>query len=203
MLCTVTDIKTFLGLTDEYDAILEYIAKGVTARFDRETQRTLLLTDDDVTEYYPGGSKLISVERYPILLPVTSIKETYGDYDFTNAEALVEGTEFRVIGGTANKGIIQRINSIWPSGLDAIEVTYKGGYLPAGEEPAAGSGQIALPDDLHLHAIQQASLWFKRRDDIGLSSVSAMGGSVSIFAKLELLPDVKDFLERFYKRWTI
>ena len=42
----------------------------------------------------------------------------------------------------------------------------------------------------------QSSFIYKRKDDLGLSSVSFQGGSVNKFADIELLPLVKNILNK-------
>jgi hypothetical protein len=190
MLCLITDIKTRLGIGAENDAILTAIVAGVTGLIESFCNRKLILPSANVTECLSGGCEFIQLRYYPIV-SITTLKETFGDFDFTNATALVANTDYRIVGG-GEHGIIQRMYTNWPDGLDAVQAVYKGGYVAAGTTP--GTGETAVPADLKELAILQCCHLFKRRDDIGLSSVSAMGGSVNVFSELNLLPIVKDGL---------
>ena len=198
MLCLITDIKTRLGIGAEFDTILTAIVAGVTGLFEGYCNRKFIVPASAVTECYPGGCDLIQLQAYPIVA-ITSIKEVYGDYDFTNADALVANTDYRQINGGIT-GVLKRMYTNWPEGLDSVQAVYRGGYTAAGTSP--GTGETAVPADLKELAILQSCHLFKRRDDIGLSSISAMGGNVSVFAELDLLPIVKDGLKRGgYVRW--
>lgn len=202
MLCTITDIKTRLGLaaSTEFDTLMTAIVAGVSAMADRYCNRVLLAPTADVTEYYAGGCDLLWVNYYPIM-SVTSIKESYGDYDFAGADALVADSDYRLLKG-GRTGIIKRLYTDWPDIDDAVQIVYRGGYLAAGETPAEGSDDIVLPDDLREAAILQSCLLFKRRDDIGLSSQSFQGGSLNVFSKLDFEPLVKQTLDA-YRRVTL
>jgi hypothetical protein len=46
----------------------------------------------------------------------------------------------------------------------------------------------------------QSAFWFKRRSQLGLSGGGVQGGSYSVYAKDELLPEVKDLLAMLPRR---
>ncbi|MGD0077036.1 MAG: hypothetical protein ABSB91_00260 [Sedimentisphaerales bacterium] len=196
-LCLLADVKTRLGVSNtDNDLIIESIIAGIDGAFDNYVNRTLLMTDADVTEYFgadPGWQRLL-LKRYPII-SITSIKEA-ANYDFDSAEALVVNEDYRIVNSGLN-GIIYRIDGRWLAGEDVIQVISRGGYCGAGETPS--TGEHAIPNELREAAILQATFMFKRKDDIGLNSVSTMGGSISKFADVELLPLVKQVLDK-YKR---
>ena len=196
MLCTLQDIKTRLGLggvTDtEYDDIITSIISGVDSIFDSRTGRTLIAPDDDVTETCTGMGRYLALRAYPVI-SITSIIESY-DHDFTTGNILTAGTDFWQLSGGRN-GIVYRANSSWLSLPDCIQVVYRAGYCGAGVTPEAG--EHALPDDLREAAIEQVSLIFKRRDDIGLSSHGFDGGSIDKFQQVQLLPLVKQTLKKY------
>lgn len=202
MLCTIADIKARLGLTTtDHDAVLTQIAAGFTALADRFCGRTLLVTAGDVTEYYTGHCNMIQLRRYPVV-SITSIKECYG-YNFDDVDPLTADTDYRLIdSGSDNRGVIARLWSSWYNGFDGIQVVYRGGYCAAGVSPTEETNEVALPDDLREAAIEQCSMIFKRRDDIGLSGISFDGGSFSKFTAMDLLPMVKSVLTD-YRRLSI
>ena len=181
MLCTLDDLKQRLGIEtkSEHDALLTRLIAGFTRRADSYTHRGLIVTAAAVTEYYAGGTAYLQLRRYPIVA-ITSIKECLG-YNFTEAEPLTAGEEYRIVQpGEGDRGVLERLWCPWRGGLGDVQVVYRGGFCAAGATPAAG--EFALPDDLREAAIQQCSLLFKRRDDIGLSGVSFDGGG---FNKLD------------------
>jgi hypothetical protein len=192
-ICTLADVKGRLGLTlTDNDSLLNRIILGIEEIFNNETRRHLIVNAADVTEYYTGTGPHLQLNRYPVV-SITSIKEAL-DYDFTNADVLVLNTDYRIIAGGKN-GIIYCPYGIWSSVEDSIEIIYRGGYCSAGQIP--GEGEISLPADLREAAIEEVSFIFKRKDDIGLSSVSFEGGSFGSFSSIELLPMVKAVLQRY------
>lgn len=199
MLCQNSDIKTRLGIGTEFDTILTAIVAGVTGLFEAYCNRKFIVPAAAVTEYLAGGCAFIQLEYFPIVA-ITTLKETYGDFDFTNADALVANTDYRILSG-GKTGVIQRMYADWPEGCDTVQAVYRGGYTAAGSSP--GTGETAVPADLKEVAILAACMLFKRRDDIGLSSISAMGGNVSVFAELGFPPIVKSVLDAKYKRVSI
>lgn len=194
-ICTIDDVKNRLGITDtEHDQTIGRIVLGLESIFDRYCRRKFIQTGGDVTEYYAGLGRHLQILYYPIV-SITTIKESYS-YDFISATALTADTDYRLIGAGKN-GIIYRIASSWPDQEDTIQVVYRGGYCSAADTP--GDGETALPADLREAAIEQGTFIFKRRDDIGLSSVGFTGGSINKFSAIKLLPMVESILKSYIK----
>jgi len=190
-ICTLTDVKDRLGLSGtDHDQAIERIISGLDSIFESYAHRILLVNAAETTEYYTGLGVRLQLKRYPVV-SITSVKQAY-DYDFDSADALGADTDYRLI--TAN-GILYRINAFWPEVEQGIQIIYRGGYCSAGQAP--GEGEFAMPADLREAAIEQACFLFKRRDDIGLSGVSAEGGSISKFSPMDLLPMVKKILDSY------
>ena len=177
-----------MGATGEGTSIIT----GLTGRFDAFCGRTLLQPTGDVTEYYTGLSQYLQLNRYP-LIAITTIKEAW-DRDFDNADALTAEEDYWPM-ALGKNGIIFREVIVWPGKPDSIQVVYRGGFTGAGETP--GSSEIALPPEIREAAIMQATLVYKRRDDIGLSGVGFEGGSMTKLQAMELLPDVEEVLKQY------
>ena len=191
--CTLADVKTRLGQTaTDFDDIINSIITGIDGAFENYVKRPLLMTDDDVIENFGADQswRRLLMNRYPII-SITSIKEA-DNYDFDNATALVENTDYRVV-NQGLKGIILRIDTDWLAGEDIIEVKYRGGYCGADE--AASEGEYVLPADLREAAIVQVCFMFKRKDDIGLSGISEQQSSITKFTDVDFLPMVKQTLD--------
>ena len=192
-ICTLNDVKDRLGLSDtDYDQMINTIIAGLLGIFNNYTRRTLIAPATDITEYYTGEGKLLQLREYPVI-SITSIKQAY-DYDFDSADALTANTDYRMIRQGKN-GVFFKLGMNWLSRDDSIEVIYRAGYCAAGVTPSAS--ETALPDDLREAAILQASFIFKRKDDIGLSSVSSEGGSISKFQAIKLLPQTQEILNKY------
>ena len=192
-ICTLSDIKERTGITTtDYDAALSRIINGVESLFNSYTGRSLIVTAADVIEYYSGCGPSLQLKRYPVI-SITSIKESL-DYEFVSADGLEPNVDYRLING-GKFGIIWRVYADWIDILDSIEVVYRGGYCSADMVP--DENEIALPSDLREAAIEQATFIWKRKDDLGLSSVSAEGGSIDKFSDMDLLPMVRRVLDRY------
>lgn len=192
-ICTLADVKDRLGLTDtEHDTLFNRIITGLETVFDNYTRRKLIANAADVTEYHGGYGNRLCLKRYPIA-SITSVKEA-SDYNFDIADSLVANDGYRVVNNGDN-GIIYRIYGLWLAKEDSIQIIYRGGFCAAGQAP--GDGETALPADIREAAIEQACFIFKRRDDIGLSSVSFNGGSVNKFSAMKLLPMVENILKQY------
>lgn len=193
-ICTLADIKDRLGIAkSDNDAVIKRIIINIESVFDSFTGRNLIQPASDIIEYYTGGSAYITLKRYPII-SITTVKEAV-DYDYVNADALIADCDYRLI---AQRGCLYRIYDKWSELPDCVQVVYRGGYVPAGQ--TIGTGETQLPDDIREAAIEQGSFIFKRRDDIGLSGVGFSGGSYNIFSAMDLLPQVKNILNKYVRR---
>ena len=68
MLTTLSTLKSRLGILEsdtQYDAILTNAIKAVSARFDKETRRSLARQVDATHEFDPDDSEIL-LTRYPV-----------------------------------------------------------------------------------------------------------------------------------------
>lgn len=196
--CLRNDVKVRAGMEigdTSQDQIIDDIIRGIANLFENYCNRIFILNTSDATEYYDGGVNVIIVKRYPIV-SITSVTEST-DYDWDNETALTANDGYR---STNDKGIIHRLASDFYCGRDIVRIVYTGGYVAPGCD--VGSGETALPDDLREAAIKQARYELKRKDDLGLSAVSAMGTNITKYAEDDLLPIVKRTLNH-YRRWIL
>jgi hypothetical protein len=192
MLCQLTDLKTRLRIAEADvvdDAVLEAFIAGTSGRFARECNR---IFDYSATATYDfrGDEMDLVVDRYPIV-SVTSFSlkttETGGFVAQTAPDYVVNPT----------RNIIELATTLGTS-RQIGRVTFAGGYVLPGTTPS--EGQTALPDEIEQAAIEQCAYWYQRKDQLGLTSVSGEGGSISQFAALDLLPGVTKVLKK-YERW--
>lgn len=192
-ICTLTDVKDRLGIDKtDYDELINRIIVGMEAIFNGQTNRELIVTAADVTDYFAGMGTMLQLKRYPIV-SITSIKEAL-DFSFASAAVLVADTDYRQLAG-GERGMLYRIYMNWSQVPDSVQIIYRGGYCSAGQTP--DTGEHGLPPDLREAAIEQASFIFKRKDDIGLSGVGFEGGSISKFSAMKLLPMVEEILKKY------
>ena len=179
------------------DDFLTRAIEAVSARFDRECNRTLARTVD-ATQEFAGSDTEIIARCYPI--------ETVTKFELktSEAEGWLEqtGTAWLVrracvISLNAPLSFAPRFASI-SEGL--ARVTYTGGYVLPGTTP--GAGQTALPADLESAAVEQVAAWFQQRDKLGLIRHWPKGGVYLVFIQLPLLPQVSASL-RPHQRWDV
>ncbi len=191
MLTQLSTVKTRLALTiTDYDDLLTNAIKAVSARFDKETNRTLPRTttathefDADDTEILPPCYPVESVTKFEL-----KSNETDGWSEQTGIQYLIR-----------RKCVISLsvpLNS-QPSTLNSTglaRVTYSAGYVLPGDTPAAG--QTALPDDLEQADVEQVAYWFRNRDKSGLIRSWPHDGTYEVFPQSDLLLEVRAVLKK-------
>ncbi len=200
MLTQLTTVKARLDIAPadvSKDDLLTRAVEAVSARFDRECNRTLARTVDAAQEF-PATETEIIAAWYPI--------ETVTGFALkaTEAEGWVEesGVDYVVRGGCViSLGAPLSFASGGSVGGAALaKVTYTGGYVLPGATP--GTGQTALPADLASAAVEQVAAWYQQRDKLGLFRHWPSGGTYLVLSQLPLLPQVTATI-RPYRRWTV
>lgn len=198
LLCRPDDVALYLKDIDlaAEEPLLITLIEAMGKRFESMTRRTFRKStagNPTVDVFSPpeetpgsGFSSWWSVRasRWPVD-SVVSIKEAL-DGDFDNATA-IDPAEYAL---TAD-GIIRLRWRPFMAGVGCLQVITIGGL-------ALNTG--AVPADLRSAAARQVAFWWLRRSDLGVSGVNTPGGSVSIFATGDLLPDVKEVVTRYRAR---
>lgn len=200
MLTQLATVKARLDIAPAdttHDDLLTRAIEGVSARFDRECNRTLARTVGATQEFDAGDTEIIA-RCYPV--------ETVSRFELKNTEAegWVEQTSTAylvrqacVISLTAPLSFVG-LGSSARAGLG--RVTYTGGYVMPGTVPSGG--QAALPADLESAAVEQVAAWFQQRDKLGLLRYWPSGGIFLAFMQLPLLPQVSASI-RPHRRWSL
>jgi len=198
MLTQLATVKARLAIDQfdlQYDAILTNAIKAVSARFDKECNRTLARTVG-LTEEFSGEATEIRAACYPIEA-VTKFElksnETEGWLEQANVEFLIR----RHCVVSLSQPLIYRCSTI---NSPQARLTYTGGYVLPGATP--GAGQTVLPDDLEQAAVEQVAAWFQNRDRLGLDTIWPHGGTYEKFIQSDLLLNVKAVLVK-YERWMV
>ena len=198
MLTELATVKARLDilLSDtSHDDLLTRAIEAVSARFDRECNRTLARTVGATQEFRAADTEAIA-RCYPI--------ETVSKFELktTEAEGWVEQTGVNYL--VREACIISLILplSFMPQMItpQLARVTYTGGYVLPGTTPS--TGQTALPADLESAAVEQVAAWFQQRDKLGLLRYWPSGGIFLAFSQLPLLPQVVASI-RPHERWSI
>ncbi len=193
MLTTLSTLKARLGLTEfdvKDDAILTNALNAVSARFDKESNRTLARTVD-ATHEFPADDTEISVPCYPI--------ETVTRFELksTETEGWIEQPPTPYL---VRRSCVISLSSPLGTAAQQARLTYTGGFLLPGATP--GPGQTPLPADLEQAAVEQVAAWYQNRDKLGLKTIWPHEGSYMQFLQSDLLPAVKAVLKQ-YERWSL
>jgi hypothetical protein len=197
MLTQLSTLKSRLGMAEldtTSDALLEAINAAVSARFDRECNRTFERTMDFAQEFCANQTEIL-LACYPL--------ETVTRFDlkFTESEGWLEKTDVEYLVRSRCVLSLSSPLNARPATLNPVgRVIYTGGYVPPGTVP--GPGQTALPADLAQAAVEQTAWSFQNRDRLGLVRIWEYHSTYRQFADLDLLTPVKAVLKR-YERWGI
>jgi hypothetical protein len=196
MLTTLPTLKLRLALAPAdttYDALLTSAITAVSARFDRDTNRTLARTENATHEFDPGDTEIL-VPCYPI--------ESVAKFELKTSESAgwLEHPDVEYL--IRHSCIISLPSGLWPpsSVLSLARVTYTGGFVLPGAIPAPG--QTSLPADIEQAAVEQVAHWFQTRDYLGLKTHWPSGGIYLMFAQEPLLPSVSTTLKQ-YEGWRL
>lgn len=186
---TLDNLKKFLEKLPQpkQDALLVQIIEQQSQRFETFLRRKLKA--EERTEFFDGGEKSYWLPAFPIdegqTLTVTRTTDNF---------VFVKDTDYFV---RADEGLIEFANKI-PRGLPKLlSITWTGGYTEN-----ANTNVIEVPDDLQHACILQCIFVYRRRKDIGLSSVSNPDGNISVMTPVQLLPEVRAILDN-YKAFSI
>ena len=174
-LITLAELKAFLEIktaTTDHDALLSSLITGVSARIEKFLNRDL--EKKARTKYFNAGRKNYYLPAYPIDLdsPITVV------YDET---LQVKDSDYYI---WEDLGKIEFVLTTVCYRPKEIQITWTGGYA-----------SNSLPYDISLATTMQTAFIFRRRKDIGVSSISMPDGSLSVNVPVKLLPEVENMLK--------
>lgn len=180
------NIKIYLEITNpNHDSLLDLIIDQVSARIEKFLNRKL--TKQEYTEYFDVkiSKKFFHLRSYPIDLAEDFTASQYDVEDTINSDYFVY----------EDSGIVEyftdRIHCNEPK---CIKFVYTAGYEEIYTE---GEDVLNVPDDLKRACLLQSVFEFRRRRDIGLTSISTPDGSISKSITGTLLTEVSDILKSY------
>ena len=193
MLTQLDTVKARLAidLSDpQYDTLLNNAIAAISTRFDKETNRTLLRTENATDEFGAAETEIL-VSCYPI--------EGVSKFETKDSESdgWIEQADVEFL--LRRQCVVSLADALGTK--DAVaRITYTGGYVAPGATP--DPGQIVLPSDLEQAAVEQVASWFLHRDKVGLLRSWPHQGTYEQFSPLDFLPSVKAVLAR-YERFIL
>lgn len=178
-LVTRATVKSFLEIADtttSFDTLLDLIIAQVSKRFETFCNRSFEKIAR--TQKFNAGRKDFFLPAYPIDL-TAALTIT------VDSNAVTKDDDYFVYEDSGWIEFVYKPSYYEPQ---QISITWTGGYAVAD-----------IPSDLQYAAMKQVAFIFRRRKDVGISSVSLPDGSMSINNPDDLLPEVKNIL-RSYKR---
>lgn len=178
LLASLSNTKLFLEITaTNYDTLLSLLLAQISKRVETFLNRDL--EKKARTTYYDAGRKMYFLSAYPIdsLLTLTIVNDTTTQVLNTDYYAWYD------------EGLIEFATIPVQTRPKQMTFTWTGGY----------ANTYAVPADIQMAVIMQAAFVFRRRKDIGLTSISMPDGSISVNAPTELLPEVKAVLKSYRK----
>jgi hypothetical protein len=196
MITQLSTVKARLAIPDAdstSDALLTAAIKAVSARFDKECNRTLARTVGATHEFDASHTEIS-----PPVYPIESVTKWETKTSESEGWAEQPGPSYLI-----RQSCVVSLRPpfiIYPSSFILSRITYTGGYVLPGTTP--GPGQTPLPDDIERAAVEQVAYCFTNKTNIGLRISWPSGGTYQQFAAQDLLPSVQAVLTR-YQRWSL
>lgn len=180
-LISLSDLKSWLGKVDTvHDVELGLLIDHVSARIETALNRNLKKEQRIV--YFNAGRRHYWVDAYPIDAVAAITVEVDGTVKVKDSDYYVWEKE----------GLIEFQTATSYSKPKQVKITWTGGYTET-------AGTLAVPDDLKKACLMQCAFEFRRRNDIGLSSINIPDGSISVLSPAKLLPEVEAIIAGYRK----
>jgi len=191
LLAQLSTIKTRLGITDTIDdTLLTSLIEFASARFERETNRSLERATS-ATEEFSADQTEILVARFPL----ENVSSFHLKENETDGWVLQSNIDYLI-----RRACVISLSAPIGTKYEQARVTFTGGFVLPGTTP--GAGQAALPDDLEHACVEQVAYWYQNRHRLGLLSMPAEGRTFFNIAQIDLLPQVASILKR-YERFCL
>jgi hypothetical protein len=175
-LITLAELKSFIGITAlDHDTLLSTCITKVSARVEEFLNRQL--EKKARTQYFDAGRKNYFLPAYPIDLAAALTVVNYTTTQVLDTNYYVWEDAGKVEFYTAPIKVVPK----------QIKITWTGGY----------ASSVTIPDPIKLGMLMQCSFLFRKKDTIGVQSVSMPDGSLAISGSFDLLNDVKKVMHTY------
>ncbi len=205
-LTTLDNVLQYMGMVvadadDTMQAQIQAKIAEVSARAEKYCNREFEKLER--TEYHDGGGKFLFLRCRPVQ-SLTSVRWSLF-WDFSdggnNLDILIglSGANFTPITGQA----ILYGGIDWYPGQKTIRVVYIAGWDPPPADPnSPPAGYTPIPSDMEEAICQQVVYEWRRRNDLGLRSVSQPDGTINKMDVGEWLEGVLPTMNRYRNRYT-
>jgi len=185
---SVDNLKIFLEITGtNHDILLGMVIDYVSAQIQRYLNRTL--TYASYSETYNSGRRYYYVKA----IPIDTTKTITVTYDGT---VQTVDDDYYVWG---DSGLIEFDDETIHCDPKEIVIDYYGGYASSG---SGTSEELDVAADIQWAAVLQCSYMYRRRKDVGITSMSLPDGSFAKVGSKGLLQEVIDILRPLRRRPT-
>ena len=198
MLTQLSTVKTRLALLDTdptYDALLTSAIKSLSARFDRDCNRSFARAVDTTFEFDASDTEII-----PPCYPIESVKNFALKTDEAEGWVPQPQPAFLIRKSCIISLAVPLSQQTTLTQIPLAQITYTGGYVLPGMDPLPG--QTALPADIEDAVVEQIAFWFQRRDKLGIHTYWPRDAAYQQWTIQDLLPSVEATLTR-YRRYTL
>lgn len=184
---TLERVKRFLSIQAQdttHDALLDDLIATATGEFEvyldrwvERKERTELFSPD-------AGARSVGLRGYPVTAVSLVEEDLFGKFE--GAQLVVDSSTWRFDPET---GILWFYDYAPSGGPVSIRVTYTGGFAATTSEAVLSYRDMAGACDMHV------AFLFKRRDNLGFSSIGGEGIQSQASDEVNWLPRVREVLD--------
>lgn len=192
-LVSTTDVKDFLEIDRSkitFDSLLDLLIRSNSKRVETYLNRDL--KKESRTKYFNAGRTKYSLSAYPI---DTSGTTTTALSVYDGSSLLTVNSDYYVWDA---EGVIEFYTAPVYCEPRQIKIIWTGGYT----EAITGEKLLSVPDDLRFACLLQTAYVFRRRNELGLQSISLADGSINSVSSGEFIPQVKGILKSYRRLAT-
>lgn len=182
-------IKQFLEKTDtDHNDLLIVLIEQVTAAFENYTGRKFEAVER--TKYFSAGPRNFLLPAFPVDLGETFTATVNDDAQVIDEDFFVWEDQGRVefVRKTATDPL-----PLSPAAIPrpkSVVIVWTGGWTADDDGLLQG-----VPQDFQKACMMQVAFEFRRRDSIGVTSLSVPDGNTTVLAPTDLLPGVRTLLD--------